>query len=389
MGADERRTVLALALPRVPELSAAAIDAVRAAVPAYRDLREDQLGDVQAIAGWGIARFLQLWAGGGRFGGDDLARFRAIGASRAEDGRPLASVLRSYRVAAAHAADLVLDLGRDHLDADDLRLLLRAVFTFTDDLTEAITSGYAGARERLAGDRGRARRELLDDLLVGRQSSAGARESRSRELELVLPTRVALLVAEAGPGVGPPDLRALEGLCTELGVPPDGHLATVRGARAVLLVDVAAGPRAAGPLTARGWRGCLVRDRPLDGVTGAFRLAGCALDAAPPHAFARGPLLDDGDAHVLALLGGRPDGAPEQVARAVLGGLGTAPHLLDGLGAYLAGGSATGAAERVGVHPQTLRYRLRRIAELTGRDLRDPWHRFVLEVAHHAHRMMS
>ncbi len=57
--------------------------------------------------------------------------------------------------------------------------------------------------------------------------------------------------------------------------------------------------------------------------------------------------------------------------------------------AYLAGGSATGAAERVGVHPQTLRYRLRRIAGLTGRDLRDPWHRFVLEVAHHAHRMMS
>ncbi|MEU7216841.1 helix-turn-helix domain-containing protein [Nocardia iowensis] len=41
-------------------------------------------------------------------------------------------------------------------------------------------------------------------------------------------------------------------------------------------------------------------------------------------------------------------------------------HLLQGLAAYLAAASANTAAEHL--HPQTLRYRLRRAVELTGRD---------------------
>jgi DNA-binding PucR family transcriptional regulator len=39
---------------------------------------------------------------------------------------------------------------------------------------------------------------------------------------------------------------------------------------------------------------------------------------------------------------------------------------------FSAGGSATATAERLYVHPNTVRYRLRRVEELTGRSLSDP-----------------
>ncbi|WP_330479255.1 helix-turn-helix domain-containing protein [Streptomyces platensis] len=39
------------------------------------------------------------------------------------------------------------------------------------------------------------------------------------------------------------------------------------------------------------------------------------------------------------------------------------------------------AARRLGLHPQSLRYRLRRIADLTHRDPRDPWQRLTLDIA--------
>lgn len=97
------------------------------------------------------------------------------------------------------------------------------------------------------------------------------------------------------------------------------------------------------------------------------------------------PLLGTGDAQVLALLAAAPGAAPETLAKAVLGPL-TEPanrHVLDGLTAYLAAGSATDAAGRLHVHPQTLRYRLRRAAELSGRDPGDPWQRLTLDVACH------
>jgi DNA-binding PucR family transcriptional regulator len=114
-------------------------------------------------------------------------------------------------------------------------------------------------------------------------------------------------------------------------------------------------------------------------------VAGDALDTAPPHAFERDPVLTDGDAQVLALLTARRGADPAAVVRTVLRSL-TEPahaHLLEGLGAYLATGSATAAAESLRLHPQTLRYRLRRATDLTGRDPRDQWQRLTLDIAMH------
>nr|WP_237503170.1 helix-turn-helix domain-containing protein [Streptomyces sp. SID8375] len=54
---------------------------------------------------------------------------------------------------------------------------------------------------------------------------------------------------------------------------------------------------------------------------------------------------------------------------------------MEALTTYLDTGSANAAARRLGLHPQSLRYRLRRISDLTQRDPRDPWQRLTLDIA--------
>jgi DNA-binding PucR family transcriptional regulator len=94
-------------------------------------------------------------------------------------------------------------------------------------------------------------------------------------------------------------------------------------------------------------------------------------------------LLDRGDAEVLALVAGHVDADAPAAVTAVLGELlmGSNEHLLMTLDAFIAAGGAAEAAELLHLHAQTVRYRLRRVAALTGRDLRSPWDRFVLQAA--------
>ncbi|WP_049718012.1 helix-turn-helix domain-containing protein [Streptomyces caatingaensis] len=360
--------------PRVLE---AVVDAVHTRIPAYADLDDERLRDVRAIAGWALDRLLRLWAADSALGPDDLRRFRGIAAARAADGRPLQAVLRAYRVAAAVLVDEVAARAPRPAAADAFALT-RHVLTTLDTLSEAMTTAYAAAGERLAGDRARALRLLLDDLIAGRHASAAAAADRADRLGVRLPDPCALLVAEPAPRDAVPHGTALE-LLTALD-PDAAPLATAHGHRAVLLLPAASADAAAPVLHERGRRGCAVRCEGPDRVAVAHRLADGALDAAPPHAR---PFLTDADAHVLALLGGHPAAAPDRIARLVLGPL-TAPehhHLLTALTAYLDRGSATAAARLLHLHPQSLRYRLRRVRELTGLDARDPWERLLLDVA--------
>ncbi|MFD1656720.1 PucR family transcriptional regulator [Streptomyces caeni] len=365
--------------PRVVE---AVVAAVHAQVPVYAALDGSRLPEVRAIAAWGVDRLLHLWATDGTWDAADLRRVRGIAAARAADGRPVQAVLRAYRVAATVLTDEVAARASGLTAADGLALA-RMLVTALDTLSEEMAAAYAATTEDLAGDRDRALRLLLDDLIAGRHASAGALTDRSARLGVHLPEPYCLLVAEPVAGGGPDmSYEAAAGLLGALG---DGGtaLSTVRGSRAVLLLPATATGRAPALLGARGWRGCAITGEGLDRVAVAHRLAADALDTAPAHAHRPGRLLTDADAHVLALLTGRPAATADHIARLVLGPL-TDPeqrHLLEALSAYIDAGSATAAARVLHLHPQSLRYRLRRVWALTSRDPRDPWQRLTLEVA--------
>ncbi len=369
------------------------IAAVHERVPAYAALDDGRMAEVRAITGKALNRLLYLWTVDGTLEAADLRLLRGIASARAADGRPVQAVLRAYRVALTTVTELIAARTGGQADSADIFALTRLLLTTLDTLSEVMATAYAATAEYLASDRTRALRDLLDDLIAGRHASAGAIADRTQRLEVQLPDPCCLLLAE--PGGGPEAFseaaahsvaeataaELLEALTEYVG--GAAPLATIRGPRVVLLLPAAAARQAAAALHARGWRGCAITRESADRVATAYRLAADALDSAPGHAHQPGRLLTDADAHVLSLLAGRATASAEHIARVVLGPL-TEPaqrHLLTALGAYLDTGSATAAARELHLHPQSMRYRLRRIAQLTARDPRQPWHRLTLDIA--------
>ena len=403
MGREERALVGA-------ELSrerAALVDRIVAEVyervPAYQALHESQLTEVRAIAAWLVTRSLELWVGGASgLAPEDVERLRGVGRARAADGRSIDAVVRAHRVGSAAAVRLVAEASAGRLDAADVFALSELWLTAIDQISESLSAGHSEAARLLDTDVERARRTFLDDLLIGRQSSRGAVRDRARILGITPPDPAVLVVAEpatgpsdttprpahgpwtaAGPGARPtvsvPGAMALLDLIEPTGADP---LLTTRAGRAVLLVAPADAAQVTAVLGGRAWRGCALAPRALTGMSAAYRLADGALETAPPHAFGEEGVLGEADACLLALLNGGPI-TPDAVRRAALGPLlsdGNA-HLLETLRAYFRAGAATTAADALHVHPQTLRYRLRQVRELTGHDPHRPWPRFVLETA--------
>ncbi|GAA1004129.1 PucR family transcriptional regulator [Nocardiopsis tropica] len=388
MGHEQRARVSAGMARERAGLVERIVAEVYAEVPAYRALHGSQLEEVRAITGWLVSRSMELWvAGETRLPPDDVERLRGIGRSRAADGRSIGAVVRAHRVGSVAAVRAVSEHGADGLDAADVFALGELWLTSIDQISESLAEGHAETAHRLDADLERARRAFLDDLLIGRQASQGAIRDRARTLGIAPPDPAVLVVAqpEGSPPVGAPQGdavsagMALLGLVEPVGADP---LLTTRAGRVVLLASPADAGRVAAVLGAHPWRGCVLAPRALADMSAAYRLADDALETAPPHAFGPEGLLRDSDACVLALLNGGPV-TPSAVRRAVLGPLLSAggAHLLETLRAYFREGAATTAAQVLHVHPQTLRYRLRRVRELTGHDPHRPWPRFVLETA--------
>lgn len=391
MSTARERTVTRLH-DELPDIVIRSVDAVREAIPAYRDLRGPQLDEVENITRASLRRLLELWIDDADIE-RDRAAFRAIGAARAADGRPLTDILRAYRVAADVLVRHVVDHHLDELEPADVADLSLLVLRTLDAVSEAIIDAYTAYRDRLASDRGQAQAAFLDDLIAGRQNSSGAIADRSRQLDLALTGRPRLLVLGPADGARPVSNDDLDTILRALGASPHTdrsdraprtHLCTRRGARGIVLLPGAVDRAVLDTVcAASGLRGCLMPGRPLADIAATYRLACDGLDTAPGHAFADRALLDDGDCQLLVLLTARATADTDAVVSSVLGPLSdpSNTHLLDGVRAFIATGTATAAAAELHVHPQTLRYRLRRAQELTGRDPRHAWHRLALDTA--------
>ncbi|MET7641503.1 helix-turn-helix domain-containing protein [Streptomyces sp. NPDC005438] len=385
--------------PLQTEILDLVVKEVRDTVPTYQSLHSSQMAEVRGVVRWVGQRLMDLWVHDSSLTSADLERARAIGRARAADGRSLEAIMRAYRVGAARFNQLLAERAGSRLSPQDVFALHRVWFQELDVLTEALSGGHIDAALRLDSDRDRARRGFLDDLLGERQASPATITDRARALGLTLPRAGVLLVAHprqpATPGAAPTPVAEGRSASVAVGLElltaldavesPDGDaLLTTRAGQAVLLLDRERAPRL-GPLLARhDWRGALVEVTGVDALAATYQLARDALGAAPDRAFDAHGVLHTASAGVVALLNGCASASPAQVRRTVLGPLLTREHahLAHTLAAYLRTGSATTAAEELHLHPQTLRYRMRRVRELTGLDLRDPWQRLMVEVAH-------
>lgn len=387
MTTEGRQAVRRRLRQEIDEVGDRVVATVAREIPAYAEMGDVQTRETRAIAMWAIERLVDLWADELQLTAADLQRFRGIGVSRANDGRPLLVVLRAYRVAAVGTSDALIALG-DDLGIDDVVALNRVLLTSVDQLSEALFTGYTSGSERLTSDRESTLQRLFDDMVAGRQTSAAILRDRAAQLGLEVPAEASLLlVRSAVRHEGPTDGELVE-LADEVAMTASsGHRRTsmVLRRRTASLGAVLASSfdDLATALRRRSLVGCVVEGFPIADLPSVHRLAAVAIERAPDEAFDRRPLLDRGDALVVALLHRQPAVAPGEVGREVLGVL-LRPeneHLLSGLEAFMRAGSAAEGAVSLGLHPQTMRHRLRRITALTGRDPRRSWDRLVLDMA--------
>ncbi|MER7843934.1 helix-turn-helix domain-containing protein [Kitasatospora sp. NPDC096077] len=382
----ERHRAVARILADEPGMVEAFLAAVAREIPAYANLDPRQLDEVRSIIVWTFRRVLELWASDGELEAEDLRMFRGVGAVRARDARPLAAVLRAYRVAALAFFERIGERFDDAVTVRDLSALARVWLTVLDQSSEAIFDGYESTGRRLGEDRERSLRALLTDLLLGRQSHAGTLRARLRELDAELPAAFDLsVVSPAGEDVAGAAALVAESLDARAAGEPAGPgisaLHTVLDGVGVALVKAVDPAELHRLADGHGLTGAL-----LTGVTAAtaprsYRLAVHGLRHAPPLVWTERRVLDRGDLEVVALVTGHPDADPARVVEAVLGPLAADATTRRTLDTVIYADGAAAAAARLHLHPQTVRYRLRRLAAVTGRDPRTPWNRFVFQTA--------
>jgi hypothetical protein len=304
----------------------------------------------------------------------------AYGRARAADGVPLAVLMDSYRVGMRVLWEAVLqaDRGAGALDRDGLARAGSALWELTDILLPTMTETYQKAVHEKVLARERERSALVGALLDGDVRDAQHLWDTIETLRLPHDIPYVVVAAEAAevPGMSEQEkIRAVENRLARAGVPsawrplPDAHtgIAAIRGAaRFESLTEV---------LSAWEHRvGISPRFEIVGEAPQALRFAKLAMAGAP-----RGSrqVTVFGEAPVAVLAASAPD-VMAYVAETVLGSLNHLPDdergvLIGTLRTWLAcGGSAEATAKALYCHPNTVRYRLNRITEHTGRSVSDP-----------------
>lgn len=396
------RHALAWLIMPVPSASIRAVAA--AAARDAGDLDEALLGDFpEALVAAAVS--------GARLPRAALRRCDRNGRRAAETGVALRALLDLYLSAAWRLwphLPAVMDAPSD--PAGVVRageMMLRAV----DDAVAALTEGYQLARRGVVATQAAARREFVDDLLLGgAQDAVGlAERAASFGLNLAGPHAVAVVRAERPFVDAAPLTSLLERSVLGAKADADALVATRDGALVVVfaapdraaidhVVKALGGvlPAAAAVTPAAGVRLRRVADvgrwrmgvgqaqqGPL-GVGQSYAQAVEALDLAR-RLGAGDAVIDAADLLLYRVLV-RDESAMRDLVAAVLAPLGDARGgarpLLETLEAYFAaGGNATEAARSLHLSVRALTYRLARIAALTGRDPADPKHRLELQTA--------
>jgi hypothetical protein len=277
-------------------------------------------------------------------------------------------------------------------DEDERRVLVEGVLRFGRGIAFAAATAYAVAAEARGTWDARLEALVVDAVVrgplpddVGRTGDDDALVSRAAALgwDPALPARV-VVGAAPDPGTAAERLAELRrhGVRTRSPV-----LVAVQGTRLVVVQAEAGGDRDpaddTGILAAFGPGPVVVGPRAADlsGAHASAREALAGLRAAGGRPDAPRPVAAD-DLLPERALGGDP-AAHRRLTDAVVAPLDAAGgELLRTLAVYIEGGGALEACARaLYVHPNTVRYRLRRIGEITGHSPTDPRDSFVLRTA--------
>jgi hypothetical protein len=358
---------------RLPELGERMARRIRAEVESYADeslipfasLRESCQGNADLVLGH--------FAYGSPA---DVRPARQTGRLRAEQGVPLAETLHAYRIGFEFLWSQILEEARRRPEVTDAVLVAGSseIWALFGRYAEAVAAAYRETSAELALQREARRSALVEALFTGVIADRTTSWEAARQLGL--PERGPYaVVAATVPGPGEEPLPGIETALRDAHIPSAWRLLPDQQIGLVALASPEAertGLRVLRRCRARlGVSPCFdsLRDTPQ-----ALRFARLALAGLPGE----GPGVARFDDSPLAMLVAAAPEEASRLVRVVLGPVLDLPapdraRLLETLGHwYAAGGTTAEAAQRMFLHPNTVRYRLRRLEELTGRSLSDP-----------------
>ena len=428
--------------PALPGLADEMIAAISLEVPDYARAMEGTFGQlVRMGVEVALNRFIDMVADPGA----DVTRARDtyvnLGRGEFHAGRSLDALLAAYRVGARLAWRRFVEAGTaGRLPPDAIYSLGEAIFAYIDEISAESADGYAEEQSAAAGESQRRRRRLIRLLAQDPPASQEAIRTAAQAAAWPLPRRLAVLVAaaaetaagaEAGgapPGGGEPvpGEEIVEAIGTRLARRLGGDaIGGAAGGLACVFVpdpdapgrrrqivaaigdeDSAAGRNEAGSVARSDATAPTVRheetrsaarrdDEPPPVAIGPtvpwHEAASSVRRAAAAFRLAAGGGIDGplvvAEQHLATLLLAADRGLAADLAASRLAPLaqladGPRARLTETLRAWLdRPGQVQAVAAELGVHPQTVRYRLRQLRELFGTRLEDPEARFELSLA--------
>lgn len=381
-------------LSSLPELTSAVIDSILENVPFYRELPEEEIaGDIVRVVTDNLRLVATLIREQRTPDDGELTGIAESAARRAEEGVPLDIVLHAYHVG-AHEAWRAITADAVPEDVTDLRATTDLVLSYTRSVVAAVSGAYVGELRAMYSQQQSVRHTLLSALLAGEPAGEAAERAGVRlpAAYLVLVLRFARHSDEQESGVGAAiaarrklrrvqsevdrfaDESALALLDAESGtvlIPATEGLAEVWADLGLLVqrlteaagVEVVAAAARTGPdgVAAAVAQGREVLDivRANRRPTGLYRLEDVLLDYQLSRRTSASPAL-----------------------AALLDPLARNEDLLATLRLHLDNElNRRRTARMLHIHPNTVDYRLRRIAALTGLDPALPSHLPLLVAA--------
>ncbi|MGW7516106.1 PucR family transcriptional regulator [Streptomyces sp. NPDC054796] len=375
----------------VADIAKEIVTAVRRRIPAYaRPLDATYTHALQRGAEQALDGLLARMAAADADTGPVMTTYRRLGHAEADEGRGLESLHAAIRVGTQvvwrrmNAPEIMGPLPREAVAAFGELLFLQL-----DELSRAATTGHEEVRLRSAGELRRRRAHLVTLLTSSPPVSLRALDARARAAQWRLPQRLAVVVAELDhepsqePGAG-----------RRGPMMPPGFLTRFEGRRGLIVVP---DPDSAGRRrdVASALRGTRAAMGPAVALTEGARSLGWAVDAldlARRGVLPSSGLLRCAD-HLTTLLLLRDDALVDALAERCLLPLRDVrspqrERLAETLLCWLqSGNSTTEVAERLAVHPQTVRYRMRQLKAAYGDRLSSHEERFALQLALQAVRL--
>ncbi|GAA1205523.1 PucR family transcriptional regulator [Prauserella alba] len=321
-------------------------------------------------------------------GSRDLSAPRETGRRRAYQGAPLPEVLRAYRLTFTAVWDVLIRHARDGHEPTRTTLIGAGtlLWQLADEHAIELTEAYRAATAELLTEQHQRRAALVEALFTGQVGPDASPWEIAKLLDLQPNVDLVVVAAEnsalADAGLPRVEQRLADrGIVSAWRLTPTLHTGVVSlrpGQRDELFAVLR---EAATTRTGVSPPYQSLRDTPRALHLASVALAGIPAGKAEVRTFGTSPLA--------ALVACDPDES-ERVAYQVLGAVLELPaddrtSLLDTLRAWFdQAGSAEQAAKQLYCHPNTVRYRLRRINELTGRSLAQPFDVAELATALHS-----